>query len=154
MNRASTGPAAGDAADAARAPAAPGDPGPPTGPTPASPALERLKRTTVAALLALAVLALAWELWLAPTGTRTLALKALPLAPALPGLLRHRLYTYRWLSLLVWLYVLEGLLRATAGHGVSRLLAAAEIVLALVIFTAATVYIRRRLRHAPGRADR
>jgi hypothetical protein len=33
------------------------------------------------------------------------------------GLLRHRLYTFRWLSLLVWLYVTEGLVRAPATAG-------------------------------------
>jgi uncharacterized membrane protein len=156
MNRAATEPApdAGDTRDAGGAPGAPEPPAAPTPATPASPALKRLKRTVVATLLALVVLALAWELWLAPTGARTLALKALPLALALPGVLRHRLYTYRWLSLLVWLYVLEGLLRATTEHGVSMLLAVLELLLALVLFTVATVYIRRRLRHAPERADR
>jgi hypothetical protein len=56
----------------------------------------------------LIVLGLAWELWLAPTGSGTLALKVLPLVAVLAGLLRHRMYTYRWLSLLVWLYFTEG----------------------------------------------
>jgi len=120
-------------------------------PMPPSPALARLQRLTVAALLALVALGLLWELWLAPTGARTLALKVLPLALALPGLLRHRLYTYRWLSLLVWVYVLEGLLRATTEHGVSMMLAVVELGLALAIFGVATVYIRRRLGHGAAR---
>jgi uncharacterized membrane protein len=70
----------------------------------ADPMLERIRALAVACLLALIALGLAWELWLAPTGNRTLALKVLPLAFALAGLLKHRMYTYRWLSLLVWLY--------------------------------------------------
>lgn len=116
--------------------------------TPASPALQQLRAASIACTLALVVLALAWELWLAPTGQRTLAVKALPLALALPGLMRHRLYTYRWLSLLLWLYVLEGLLRSTTEGGISMVLAIFEVALALALFTATTLYIRRRLRSA------
>jgi uncharacterized membrane protein len=111
----------------------------------ASPAVQRRRALTVAATLALMVLCLAWELWLAPTGRGTLALKMLPLLPALPGLLRHRLYTYRWLSLLVWLYALEGLVRAASESGMGAKLAALEVALAVALFTAATIYIRRRL---------
>jgi uncharacterized membrane protein len=40
-----------------------------------------------------------------------------------PGLLRHRMYTYRWLSLLVWLYFTEGVVRATTEGGLSQRLA-------------------------------
>jgi len=111
----------------------------------ASPAVRTLRALTVGATLALMVLCLAWELWLAPTGRGTLALKVLPLLPALPGLLRHRLYTYRWLSLLVWLYALEGLVRFASEPGIGARLAALEVALAVGVFTAATVYIRRRL---------
>jgi len=48
----------------------------------------RLRTLAIAALLGLIGLGLAWELWLAPTGARTLALKVLPLLLPLPGLLR------------------------------------------------------------------
>lgn len=99
-------------------------------------------------LLGLIVLGLAWELWLAPTGRGTLAIKVLPLAFAVVGLLRHRMYTYRWLSLLVWLYFGEGVLRATSDRGLSQALAVVEIALSLVLFTACTLYIRWRLKHA------
>jgi uncharacterized membrane protein len=110
--------------------------------------LQSLRAASLAAAGALLVLGLAWELWLAPTGRGTLALKVLPLALALPGLWRHRLYSYRWLALLVWLYVLEGLLRSTTERGVSALLAGVEVALAIALFTVVTVYIRRRLRGA------
>jgi uncharacterized membrane protein len=94
---------------------------------------------------ALVVLGVAWEEGVAPTGRGTLVLKMLPLALALPGLWRHRMYTYRWLSLLVWLYVLEGLVRATSEDGLAVMLASAEVALAVALFGAVTFYIRRRL---------
>jgi uncharacterized membrane protein len=100
----------------------------------------------LAGLAGLVVLGLAWELWLAPTGSGTLALKVLPLLPCLAGLLRHRMLTYRWLSLLIWLYVLEGIVRATSEHGLGAALAMLEIALSLFIFGAAALYIRWRLR--------
>jgi uncharacterized membrane protein len=113
-------------------------------------ALQTLRGASLVLGGALLLLGLAWELWLAPTGRGTLALKVLPLALALPGLWRHRLYTYRWLSLLVWLYVLEGLLRSTTEGGVAALLAGLEVALAVLLFAVATAYIRRRLRGAPA----
>ena len=108
--------------------------------------VRRTRALAVAATLALIALGLAWELWLAPTGRGTLALKVLPLLLPLPGLLRMRLYTYRWLSLGVWLYVAEGAVRASSDQGVSATLAAAEVVIALVLFTACCLHIRARLR--------
>lgn len=121
-------------------------------PSTPEPLLQQLRAGTLTLLLALIVLGLAWELVLAPTGSGTLAVKVLPLALAVPGLLRHRLYTYRWLSLLVWLYVAEGLVRSTTEGGAARWLAVGELALCLAIFVAATVYIRRRLRGAPVEA--
>ena len=98
-------------------------------------------------LFALITLCVGWELWWAPTGSGTLALKVLPLLPCVAGLMRHRMYTFRWLSLLIWLYFMEGVVRATTEHGVSQLLAVGEIVLSLALFVASTIYIRWRLRH-------
>jgi uncharacterized membrane protein len=106
------------------------------------------RAVAVAGTLALIVLCLAWELWLAPTGQRTLAIKALPLVFTVPGLLRLRLYTYRWMSLLVWLYVAEGLVRASSDGGTSAWLAALEVALSLLVFAACGMHIRRRLRNA------
>ena len=110
--------------------------------------VRRLRLASLAGLTALIALGLAWELWLAPTGSGTLALKVLPLALCLAGLWRHRMVTYRWLSLLLWLYVLEGIVRATTERGLSQGLAVLEILLCLVLFTTSTIYIRWRLRHA------
>ncbi|MFL6660823.1 MAG: DUF2069 domain-containing protein [Rhizobacter sp.] len=120
---------------------------------PALPALVLWTRATaVGCVLALIVLGLAWELWLAPTGHRTLAWKVLPLAVPIAGLLKNRLYTYRWVSLLVWLYVAEGAVRATSDRGPSVPLAVAELLLAIALFAACAAHVRWRLRHGKERA--
>ena len=106
------------------------------------------RAVAVASLVTLIVLGLAWELWLAPTGRGTLAVKVLPLLLPLPGLLKNRMYTYRWLSLLVWLYFAEGIVRATSDRGVGALLATIEIVLCLLLFAACAAHVRWRLRNA------
>ena len=114
------------------------------------------RAAALAGLLALIALGLAWELWLAPTGSGTLALKVLPLVLCLAGLWRHRMYTFRWLSMLVWLYFLEGVTRAWTETGLSRGLALAEVVLSLFLFACSSFYIRWRLRQgrlAAAQAD-
>lgn len=117
----------------------------PSARTQASPA-ERLSRTlTLGGVVALLLLCLAWETWLAPTGRGTLAIKALPLLLPLPGLWRYRLYTYRWLSLFVWLYATEGLVRMGAEPGIGRWLAVGEVVLSVLIFVGCTMQVRQRL---------
>lgn len=102
----------------------------------------------VGSLLALIALGLAWELWLAPTGRGTLVLKVLPLAIPLAGLLKNRMYTYRWVSLLVWVYFTEGVVRAASDAGLSARLALAEVVLCLLLFAACAVHVRWRLKNA------
>jgi uncharacterized membrane protein len=108
------------------------------------------RRLTVASLLGLIALGLAWELWLAPIrpGGSWLALKVLPLCLPLAGLLKNRMYTYRWLSLLVWLYVLEGLVRATSEPAPGAWLAVLEVLLSITLFIGCTLHIRLRLRAA------
>ena len=102
----------------------------------------------LASLIGLIALCLSWELWLAPTGSGRLAIKVLPLLFCVPGLLRDRLYTYRVLSLMVWLYVVEGSVRAYAERGLSAQLALVEVVLCLLLFTACALHIRWPLRPA------
>jgi uncharacterized membrane protein len=117
---------------------------------------DRLVRLTrvlaVGSLLGLIVLGLAWELWLAPTGQRTWALKVLPLAIPLAGLLKHRLYTYRWVSLLVWLYFTEGIVRATSSSGLVVPLAWGQVLLCVLLFAACAMHVRHRLRQAKAHA--
>ena len=102
----------------------------------------------IASVLALIVLGLAWELWLAPTGQGTLAVKVLPLFIPLLGLWRRRMYTYRWVSLVVWLYFTEGVVRAYSDRGLSARLALVEIALCLLLFAACVLHVRMRLRKA------
>ena len=117
-----------------------------------SPAVAWSQRVAVASLLGLIVLGLLWELQLAPTGSGMLALKVLPLTFALAGLLKRRMYTYRWVALLVWLYFIEGVVRATGDTGLSARLALIEIALTLSLFVACAVHVRWRLRAAAGGA--
>jgi len=106
----------------------------------------------VAAWLSLIALALLWETWLAPLrpGGSWLALKALPLAFALRGLLRADAYTLQWALMLSLLYVLEGAVRIFEAAPVN-LLAAMELALALLFFGAAIVYLRPLKRAARAR---
>lgn len=131
----------------------PGGPSAASAAQPSAP-VAMMRLVSIAATFALIVLGIAWEAWLAPTGRGTLVVKVLPLVAALPGLWWHRMYTYRWLSLLVWLYVLEGLVRATSEGGLGALLAALEVVLSMAIFGATTFYIRRRQADGAAAAER
>ena len=103
----------------------------------------------VGSLLGLIVLGLAWELWLAPLrpGGSWLVLKVLPLCIPLAGLLKHRMYTYRWLSLLVWLYFTEGVVRAWGDAPPGNWLAGVQIALCLALFAACAAHVRLRLAH-------
>jgi len=95
-------------------------------------------------LLALIGLCLAWELWLAPLrpGGSWLALKALPLALPLGGVLSGRRRTFQWSSLFALAWFVEGVVRAWSERGLSQGLAAAEIVLSLAFVAAAVAYAR------------
>ena len=94
-------------------------------------------------LLAMIVLALAWELWLAPLrpGGSALALKAIPLVLALRGTWRRNVYTLQWASMLVLLYLAEGIVRGMTDGGLSAKLGWGESVLAFVYFVCALGYV-------------
>lgn len=111
-------------------------------------ALTRL--LALASLTGLIVLGLAWEMYLAPIrpGGSLLALKVLPLVVPLAGFLKNKLYTYRWVSLMVWLYFMEGAVRAWSDKPPSNYLAMIEVVLCLVLFTACAMHVRIRLKAA------
>lgn len=131
-------------------------PSSPPSPSPATPsgiepaAVVHSRRLAVGSVLALILLGLAWELWLAPLrpGGSWWAIKVLPLALPLAGLLKNRMYTYRWLSLLVWLYFTEGVVRATTERGLSAVLAGLEVLLSVLLFVACVWHVRSRLRAA------
>lgn len=118
--------------------------------------IERLRLLCVASLVSLIGLGVAWELWLAPLpqGTGMLALKVLPLCLGVAGLLKHRLYTYRWLTLLIWLYFTEGVVRAVSDRGTSQWLAGVEVALSTALFVGCLVYVRQRLKVLPPKAKK
>ena len=111
---------------------------------------QRYQFIASASLIALIFLCLGWELWWAPLrpGGSWLVLKALPLAIPLIGLLKRRMYTYRWVSLLVWLYFTEGVVRAWGDAPPSRWCALAEVALCVLLFVACALHVRVRQRAA------
>ena len=114
-----------------------------------SPSVNSTRWVAVGSVLALIALSLAWELYLAPLrpGGSWLALKALPLCLPLAGLLKNRMYTYRWVSLVVWLYFIEGVVRGWGDKAPGNYLAMVEIALCLTLFVACTMHVRLRLAH-------
>ncbi len=118
----------------------------------APPAARHANLVAGISLIALIALCLAWELWLAPLrpGGSWLALKALPLLLPLFGILRGKRYTHQWSSLLIQLYLLEGLTRASSDGGMMQALAVVEAALALAFFIAVLVYVRLT---APARRE-
>lgn len=115
----------------------------------------RLDRASIASVVAMCVLLVLWEMWLAPVreGGSWLALKALPLALALPGLFRRARYTRQWLSLLLPFYAAEGIVRAFSEAGRVRVFALAELLLAGVAFAAILILLRKPRPPAPDSPD-
>lgn len=103
---------------------------------------------SVASLLALIALCIAWEIWLAPLrpGGSWMALKVLPLLIPLRGVLKRDIYTLQWTSMLILLYFIEGIVRATSVTGIdaglSSLLAWIEVGLVCVFFFCTVFYLR------------
>ena len=106
--------------------------------------IRRLNVACSASLIALIFLCLAWELWLAPLrpGGSMLALKAVPLLAPLFGVLRGKRYTHQWASMLVLLYMVEGIVRAMTETGAARFLGTLETLLALTFFACAIFYAK------------
>lgn len=114
------------------------------------------RRIVIGSFVALILLGLAWETWLAPLrpGGSLLALKVVPLALALPSLWRGTLRTYQWWSMLILVYVAEGVLRATSDRGPGVALGAIEALLAAAAFGAILLHVRHRIGPRPPRAKR
>ena len=110
--------------------------------------VSRTRLLAVLSLTGLIVLGLVWELWLAPLrpGGTLLALKVVPLCIPLAGLLKNRMYTYRWVSLFIWLYFTEGVVRAWGDAAPSCYFAFAEVVLCVVLFIASALHVRLRFQ--------
>jgi uncharacterized membrane protein len=110
-----------------------------------------LRRLVMACFISLIVLGLAWELWLAPLrpGGSWLALKVLPLIIALPGIKKGNLRSFQWWSMLVLIYLTEGLVRATSDSGLGVWLGWVETALSGAAFGAILWYVRARKTPLP-----
>lgn len=97
-----------------------------------------------ASLLALIALCVAWELVLAPLrpGGSWMVLKVLPLLIPLRGVLKRNLYTMQWLTMLILLYFMEGIVRATSDRGLSATLGWIEAALVCAFFFCTILYLR------------
>ncbi len=108
-------------------------------------------------LLSLIALCLAWETTLAPLrpGGSWMTLKVLPLMAALFGILRGTRYTYQWSSMMILLYLTEGVVR-TNDAPPGNMLALAETVLSVIFFIVVVLYARNtapsRLARTSGKA--
>lgn len=113
--------------------------------------IEMTRLLALGSLAGLIVLGLAWEMWLAPIrpGGSLLALKVLPLCIPLAGIMKNRMYTYRWVSLMVWLYFTEGCVRAWSDKAPGNYLGMLEVFLCLTLFVACALHVRIRLKNAP-----
>lgn len=109
-----------------------------------TPQAYRYQLVASTSLILLIALCLAWEGWLAPLkpGGSWLILKGAFLLIPLFGILRGRRYTYKWLSLFIQFYLMEGLLRATSDIGLSMWLAIAETALAVTLFVSIILFVR------------
>jgi uncharacterized membrane protein len=99
----------------------------------------------VTSLVLLFLWLLAWEIFVAPlhTGGSLLALKALPLLLPLRGVLKRDLYTLQWSSMVILIYLVEGIVRAWSDRTeLSRLMALGETLLVCAYFLFAVLYLR------------
>ncbi|HEY0843966.1 MAG TPA: DUF2069 domain-containing protein [Noviherbaspirillum sp.] len=97
-----------------------------------------------ASLVALILLCVAWELVLDPLrpGGSWMVLKVIPLLFPLRGVLKRDLYTMQWSSMLILLYFMEGIVRATSDKGLSATLGWVEVALVGIFFVCVILYLR------------
>ena len=110
-----------------------------------------LRYGAIFSLVGLIVLQVVWELCVAPwrpelswmVGGAWLIIKLIPLVLPLAGVIKGRLYTLQWASMLVLIYVMEGIVRAFSDVSpVSRLMAGFEIAFALAFYVMSISYVR------------
>ena len=99
----------------------------------------------VTSLVILFAWLLVWEIVVAPLhpGGSLLALKALPLLLPLRGVLKRDLYTLQWSSMVILIYLVEGIVRAWSDRTeLSRMMALGETLLVVAYFLFALLYLR------------
>lgn len=101
---------------------------------------------TSVSLILLILLSLSWELWIAPLreGGSWLALKALPLCLPLTGILKKRIYTYQYSSMLILIYFAEACMRLADTTVASQICAAVSVLLCIAFFLGCLAFIKQQ----------
>ena len=96
-----------------------------------------------AAFVDLFILCIAWEWFISPLrpGGSWLILKAIPLLFAIPGLWKGNVYTMQWASMLILLYITEGLVRILE-TGANFWMAALETTIGTITFVCLLIYLK------------
>ena len=96
-----------------------------------------------AAFIDLFILCVSWEWFISPLrpGGSWLILKGIPLLFAIPGIWKGRVYTMQWASMLILLYITEGLVRILE-TGLNFWMALLEIILASTAFVCLLIYLK------------
>ena len=109
----------------------------------------------VAAFVDLFILCVAWEWFISPLrpGGSWLILKGMPLLFAIPGIWKGKVYTMQWASMLILLYVTEGLVRILE-TGTNFWLAVLETILATTAFVCLLIYLKPIKKEAKSLAKK
>ena len=96
-----------------------------------------------AAFVDLFILCVCWEWFISPLrpGGSWLILKGIPLLFAIPGVWKGKVYTMQWATMLILLYITEGLVRILE-TGANVWLAALETLLATIGFVCLLIYLK------------
>jgi len=96
-----------------------------------------------AAFIDLFILCVCWEWFISPLrpGGSWLILKGVPLLFAIPGIWKGKVYTMQWASMLILLYITEGLVRILE-TGLNFWMALLEIILATTAFVCLLIYLK------------
>ena len=96
-----------------------------------------------AAFIDLFILCVCWEWFISPLrpGGSWLILKGVPLLFAIPGIWKGKVYTMQWASMLILLYIIEGLVRILE-TGLNFWMALLEIILATTAFICLLIYLK------------
>tara|TARA_A100001011_G_C14308405_1_gene844347 strand:- start:1335 stop:1709 length:375 start_codon:yes stop_codon:yes gene_type:complete len=97
------------------------------------------KKYNIAALMiviCMIILGIAWEIWLNPIKEEgsLLWLKVTPLIVTLPGLVKGNVYTFQWISLLVWFYICEALVRVYTVQMIEIILSIIWLIMSIILF--------------------
>ncbi len=105
-----------------------------------------------AAFIDVLILCICWEWFISPLrpGGSWLILKSVPLLFAIPGIWQGKVYTMQWASMLILIYITEGLVRILE-KGANFWLALLETILATIGFVCLLMYLKPIKKEAKAR---